>query len=251
MSKFKLTTTLLATFLVAVLEGCSHSETTNNAALEPHWTDAFSMPDLLAEVPVLTGMDDLQALLDQAWYAAIDVQHTANPEVRSLNTCKDYFANRTPELRALREYGQSAFAELQMACEATRLLLAARTSTESFLPSSVLDENTPQRFPKEFALVTSASEREKLMADPKLAVWGDVDEIVEVDKKSAHEVRYTAADGGEQTLSELGRGDFNQDGVEDVLVRSHDSVQGGSYANVRLFVLSANKHGRWSLLDRF
>lgn len=246
----KPSTILLSTFLALSLLACSSADATKPGTEKPHWTEAFPMPSLLAEAPTLVSMDDLKALLDQPWYAAIDVQGAANPVVTSLNTCREYFYNKTSDLRALREYEQSAFAELEMACEATRLLTNAANSSESFLPVTILDENTPQQLPKVVALITSTSERDKAMADAEKQVWADVNAISATERLSDYQVRYISPTT-EQVLSEIGRGDFNGDGVEDVLLSSQDSVKGGSYANVRLFVLSMNENGEWLLLDSY
>jgi len=49
----------------------------------------------------------------------------------------------------------------------------------------------------------------------------------------------------------MGRGDFNVDGLEDVLISSRDSVEGGSYFDFGLFTLSVNEKGKWQLIEEF
>lgn len=54
-------------------------------------------------------------------------------------------------------------------------------------------------------------------------------------------------EGGLQALSVLGLGDFNGDGREDLLASVRDTVEGGSYFNLRLFVLTVTEGGNWQM----
>ncbi len=84
------------------------------------------------------------------------------------------------------------------------------------------------------------------MDDPTISHWGDVNDITEVNHVSEHRAEYRSV-SGVQTLSVLGRGDFNDDEHEDILVSVQDSVEGGSYFNMRLFVISVNESGSWDV----
>jgi hypothetical protein len=237
---------ILLTYLVA----CSNAQQIKAQHTPPQWTEAFTMPSLLAEEVDVTTPQDIQALLSRQWYGAIDIRHAANSKVTSLDNCSSYFHNKTPQLRALSDNQQSAFAELKMACEATRLMANANASTRSFLPNPILSKTTPQQLPKSIALVTSQTEREKLMANPNKQVWGDINTITHIERLSDYQMRYSSQTG-DQTLAEIGRGDINQDGIEDVLIQCQDSVAGGSYSNFRLFVFSVNQNGEWKLLEHY
>jgi hypothetical protein len=236
--------------LLTLLVGCSNAQQIKAQHTPPQWTEAFAMPSLLAEGMEVTTLQDIQALLSRQWYDAIDIRHATNTKLTSLDNCSTYFQNKTPHLRALRDNEQSAFAEVQMACEATRLIANADVSTRSFLPNPILSKTTPQQLPKTIALVTSQTEREKLMANSSKQVWGDINTITRIEKVSDYQMRYISQ-AGVQTLAEIGRGDINQDGIEDVLILCRDSIAGGSYSNFRLFVFSVNQNGEWNLLEHY
>ena len=55
-------------------------------------------------------------------------------------------------------------------------------------------------------------------------------------------------DGGYQELEIIGRGDTNNDDIEDVIVVVHDYLDGGNYMNIRLLVLSVDKQNNWQLI---
>jgi len=57
-------------------------------------------------------------------------------------------------------------------------------------------------------------------------------------------------EGFSQMLLLWGRGDFNGDGIEDLLVQSLDMLTGGTYRSMRLFVLTRRTvNGRLSVLS--
>ncbi|MCJ8296638.1 MAG: hypothetical protein MJK15_19770 [Colwellia sp.] len=47
--------------------------------------------------------------------------------------------------------------------------------------------------------------------------------------------------GGYQKLEIIGRGDTNNDLIEDVIIVVHDYLEGGNYMNIRLLVLSVDR----------
>jgi len=100
------------------------------------------------------------------------------------------------------------------------------------------------------AFETSKTESEESRRDPEVKYWSDINEIRNVDVISPQVVDFYTT-GGLQRLELVGRGDFDGDGVEDVLISSRDSVDGGSYQHLRLFVLSVDAEGDWRTIRSY
>jgi hypothetical protein len=249
-TKYSLVLTIACVSLIGGFSGCSPVGAENPRSLTVTWTPEFSMPELLAEPVTLKSQQDLQSLLSRHWYAAIDVQTTGDSKPLSLNNCNEYFVNNAHSLHSLREHESSAFVELQIMCEATRLLANAKMAHRSYLPDSLLNPGLPRRLPKAVAFVTSETESERMQQDEAKQFWGDVNTITRTIKVSENEMEFHS-DAGRQTLSVIGQGDMNGDGVQDVLLLSRDTVVGGSYANMRLFILTVNAEDRWELIDKY
>ncbi len=239
------------TFLFAItlgLLGCTRDTPAQQQSIDVRWGSGFTMPTLLAESLTVRSQEDIAALLDKPWYAQIDIQNAKRADVNVLADCRSYFANKTPALRALRDSENNALMELRMMCEAAQLLATAGKSSESYLPDDVLTADAPNQFPKHMALVTSQVESEKIQQDASKQLWGEVNTITDTAGHSSQQMHFHS-EAGLQQVSVVGRGDMNGDRIEDVVMLSRDSVEGGSYFNLRLFVLTVNRQGQWQLVS--
>lgn len=214
------------------------------------WYSGFKMPELLAEDVDVEGREKLSDLLIKEWYAPIDVVDTRSAEEGTFSTCEQYLQGVTPETRTLRAHEMSAFVELAIMCRATKLLGNADRPHVSYIPEPILAASSPDRLPSALAFETSKTESDKNRNDPTVQSWGDINEVRKVDVICPRVVDFYTT-GGVQRLELVGRGDFDGDGVEDVLISSRDSVDGGSYQHLRLFVLSVDAEGGWQTIKSY
>lgn len=250
-SRTRLSRKLCLTLLISTLASCAsksssdHSNTDTTQVTQPQWTEAFTLPSLLLDETVADSQQAIKTMLGQPWYASIAVENTRQERDIQLNNCETYFEIATPDIRAQKESEQNAFLEFQTACESAQILASAHSSTMSFLPKQTFTIDSPKQLPKSLALVISQTQLNTLQNDASKDTWADFNTIVNFEQITPHQALYHSK-SGTQKLSEIGRGDFNQDGIEDILLRSEDSVAGGSYFNVRLFALTVlDSNGHW------
>lgn len=237
-----------ALFLFAVaLMGCMGMAQPSASARPVQWTEEFGLPGLLAEEVAVRRQDEIAALLVKPWYASVDVKAAGSDEVNTLHSCSDYFLMGQLDPHAKNEQEGSALLELKVMCDAARLLSRAAPATHSDIPAKPLDTSLPSTMPAAVALVTSQSEWERIRRGPTSVRWGEVNAIKKVDQDADHRSTYYS-DAGVQVLAELGRGDIDGDKREDILVSVKDTVQGGDYFNLRLFVLTVTTQGEWQVV---
>ncbi len=239
-------------FLCSIgLASCASNESNEKRKSIPvSWSSGFTLPSILASSDVsLNNVSDLSELISAPWYADIDVRETKSGE-SVFSSCADYFDKAKSTTRTIRDSEMYAYLEFKIMCEATRLLINAQNSKESFLPNAILNNVTPKFWPKKFALQISTKESMRIACDSKLRTWADVTPITKVEVYSKTKSTYFH-DGGYQEVEILGFGDSNNDGIEDVFIVVHDHVEGGNYFNIRLFVLSINSNGSWELIKDF
>ncbi len=245
-------TRILATLLCFIgLVNCATNETKESTKNIPvSWSTGFTMPAILASSDIsLNGVSDLPMLISAPWYADINVRQTKVGET-VFSSCADYFDKSEPSTRTIRDNEMNAYLEFKIMCEATRLLINANNSKESFLPGTILNDGVPKVWPKEIALQISTEELRKIQHNPKLKTWADVTPIIKIETQSETKSIYFH-DGGYQEVEILGNGDVNNDGVEDVFIVVRDHVEGGNYFNMRLFALSINDKGNWKLIKNY
>ncbi len=240
--------------LTAGLFGCTgtvwrqHTASTDKT-IPIEWTQELRMASLLSEKPTVNSQEDLSRLLTNSWYAGIYVK-TDKEDDKILNNCNDFFAIKESGLRSQQEEENDALLELKIMCEATRLLSQATPARYSKIPADPLDAQLPTKLPKSLAFITSKSELDRIQRNHNLIYWGDVYSIKKVEPKSTHESIYYS-NGGAQTLAVLGHGDTNGDKWDDILVTVRDTVEGGSYFNVRLFVLTVTAQNQWQVVAQY
>lgn len=241
---------VLLTIFLYSLVGCSAGQTNNEKVYTVSWYSGFTMPELLADNVDVKKREDLSALLSKEWYASVDVNNIKNAEEGTFSTCEEYLKGVTPETRTLHENEMSAFVELALMCRATVFLSNAGNPHASYIPDDVITADSPNEFPSVLAFQTSETESEKSRNDPAVQYWSDINEIRKVESVSPHAVDFYT-NGGVQRVELVGRGDFDGDGVEDVILSSRDSVEGGSYRHLRLFVLSVDAEGNWKTIKSY
>lgn len=237
------------------LSGCnetlsSHGRQVPDKPIPVGWTQHLSMASLLAEHSAVQTQEDLSLMLAKPWYSAIAVKSTKGKEGWLLHHCKDYFALNKPSLQAQQAQNNNAFLEFKVMCEATRLLSQAMPSRHSNIPNAPLDRTLPLKLPKPFSLITSQAELTRIQYNKNLIYWGDVNSIEKVEKKSPHQSIYYS-DSGIHNLEILGRGDIDGDAWEDILIAVRDSLEGGNYFNLRLFVVTVKNQNQWQLVAQY
>lgn len=185
-------------------------------------------------------------ILSASWYAEFDMVGTKSG-LGVFSNCRDFLADATPETRTKKESEYNAYLEFKVMCTATDILSNAVSPKVSYLPPNILNKNTPEVWPKDVAIQTSTSEWEKIKNNKDIINWNDVTKITEYEIFSNYEATYSNRDLT-QELKIIGVSDFNEDGNEDIMLVSRDSITDSNYFNLRLFLLTANKNGSWKII---
>ncbi len=195
---------------------------------------------------VLTSKADLAQLINASWYAEFDVINTRSGK-SSFNTCQNLFDESLSNTRTQKDSAYSAYLEFKTMCAATKILINSRVSEVSYIPPTVFTENTPNIFPKNLAIQTSTLESKRLLNDSEIISWSDATPITGY-KLLSNEKAVYFNDGVTQELEIVGTGDVNGNSIEDLLIVTRDSLNDGNYFNMRLFILSVDQYGNWSLI---
>ncbi len=176
--------------------------------------------------------------ISKDWYTEIAVSFPDDKNAHQLvKNCQDYFGSSKAEKQPVKEYERSAYMEFGLMCMAARDTANARPATSSYLKNLVLDGNIPGVLPKQLAMLVSETEYKKFLDDKNKVHWGDVNRIAEFERIDDYKVVYRH-NGGQQEIGLFAKGDFNMDSIEDILITSRDSVTGGSYNSMRMFLMT-------------
>lgn len=183
----------------------------------------------------LTQLSAIAQRLESPFEDPIAVQNGAQSAV--VRSCADYFRYRRQgfapasdmELRVLRSWGVD--------CDALRLLENVKPPARSFLRGFQLGVAVIGVLPPQLATALSKEKAlEAKQAEEKGMSWGTYAPRARARHRGN---QLLVTDGNTRTTLEVyARGDFDNDGIEDILVRDDSEVIGGTYANSRLFLLT-------------
>jgi len=237
---------LISTFLITpFLIGCSNNEDTNLNQTETSKKKpvslytGYKLPSLLEQSSKPVTLSEITTLLDKKWYAEFNViQVDVEDKTYTLSTCNSLQSINTKKLNTVRENESAPFLDVLVMCKATKLIAKAKASQKSFLESFTLDETLPKNLPASIGMVISDTESKRNAKNTNLKYWYQVNTITNIIKQGQNHVTYILNDGSQQELELVAKGDFNGDSIEDILITSRDTVQGGSYSATRLFLLT-------------
>jgi len=236
-----------AIFFLVTVQGCvTNAAPAPKVSIPVNWNSGFTLPELLASTIEFTTIEDLKQLIAAPWYADITMIHTKAGDC-VFNTCQNYFDRAIQTTRTAKENEMGPYLEFKVMCEAANLFLSAKNATSSYLPERVLSNDLPNLLPKSVALQTSLEESKRNANNVALRHWADITPLTKYEPLSATKSIYYH-EGGYQELEIIGRGDTNNDGIEDVIVVVHDYLDGGNYMNIRLLVLSVDTKDNWQLI---
>lgn len=244
---FKLLSIVSTLLSIVIVQGCAGNMVNKSDNTIPvTWDSGFILPDLLASAIEINQISNITQLIATPWYAEIAVSHTKSGQ-SIFTSCQDYFEQAIAATRTSKENEMGPYLEFKAMCEAARLLISAKDSKWSYLPDLILSDESPRLWPKSVALQTSQEESKRNDKNNALTFWEDITPITKYESQSITKSTYHHK-GGYQELDIVGRGDSNNDSIEDVIVVVRDYLEGGNYFNIRLLILSVDIQNKWRVL---
>lgn len=196
-------------------------------------------PTLLASIdgppPADHQQSTLEARLAEEWQDALQVTNGQRTvEARSCRTLLSL--GSTYETVVASEF--NVYQDREAQCRAAALLVRAQPAKTSFLHGFALDAQAPNRLPAALAFSVSPEDDERVaQATARDEPWSAVEEVRLLEQVSVSEARFGAG-ASEQSLTIVGQGDVNGDGLEDLLLLSRGRLTEGSLKSTRLLLLT-------------
>lgn len=194
--------------------------------------------------PVPASHEGLEERLSLPWPDSIEVRSggaDAHESPITLESCRDYLevADRRVSPFGGGSFTFSLFQARALDCQAMVLALAAQPAAVSHLRTLAFDETLPDELPWQVAMIVSGAEAERIATGRPQATWREAlfEPLTEYSSCGNYCGRY--GDPGQvQSVMLVARGDFDGDGIEDMLLGSSDAATGGSYRAVRMLLLT-------------
>ncbi len=189
------------------------------------WRDALSQPWRLGGEPV-----------------SLPVSNGSDHVV--VDRCEKLFPAVTSGMRASGP-DQAIFEGWTIKCEAVRLLVDGASPQKDFIGDFPMDEKHVRGLPIGMAFAVSPDDERKVASIKSAGgtLGGFLGNVKWQALGEPADRRIVLRDdgGASQLLSVLAEGDFDHDGVNDLLVASSNSMTGGSYHAAHLYIVSRLK----------
>lgn len=203
------------------------------ATIEARWTKSLAPAT----------REDLEHRLAEPWGYSIDVYRSApdgETSVAVMNDCASYFELSARGFEARPLYDQLA---VGADCRALRAVAEAAPSRTSHLRGFRLDQDSVEVLPPDLSLVISDEDADRVeaaSADGKS--WLELEPIDTVTSEGEAAI-LVEGEGWAVRVEVLAWGDFDGDGLEDVLVKLTGWLSEGSYRTTRLLALTRRQAG--------
>ncbi|MBU0699823.1 hypothetical protein KKE26_00765 [bacterium] len=197
--------------------------------------------------------DQLRKLLSMKWYQEIEVISPSDTtQSISVCTCEQFLEIERKKFEPKKAYEANAYMALATMSHAVKEIINAKSASVSFLRYMKLNKKTPDIFPAEMACIPSTTERKRLLSQKKRDRWSEVNQIKAVKSIDNLNAVYYDMNGVEQEIEIIGYGDFNHDGIDDILLLVQNSVTGGSYFTMSLFILTKrSSHATYEVIMEY
>ncbi|MBE4045618.1 ATPase [Vibrio parahaemolyticus] len=151
------------------------------------------------------------------WGYELELSRTSG-ETKSVSNCKDLTKANLAGFTAAKAYEYGAFKAHLMQCQTWSEMAKLAASKRSFISKLKFDES-----------------EEKVKTLP---TWDEADHIQSTRVVSEVRAEYFDATGGFQVITVVAKGDYNADGIEDIVIEKENSVLSGSYSSSHGYVLT-------------
>jgi hypothetical protein len=140
----------------------------------------------------------------------------------------------------------SAYQYMALKCYIGKAISRAKSSKMSYVANWVLDKSTVKQLPPQLAFIISSDDQEAVgRAEARHDPLGAMFPSANISLKAVKDNHHVVVDDGVsvQEMALVAKGDFNGDGVEDLLVSSENHLSGGRYRQYGLYVVTRLKKG--------
>ena len=147
---------------------------------------------------------------------------------------------------------QSQYFSQYSYCKVLEIALALHESKKSYVSTFEVTKDSIKKLPKVFAHIPSSKEYDRVQKNPKIKTLEDATPIIKFTPLNHYAGEAQDSSGGKLFISLRAKGDFNGDGIEDLVINVTNSVVGGTYLSYIVYIMTKDKKdGDWILLARY
>lgn len=202
--------------------------------LQPQYLDSERTDRFFAREVAKPSKENIEMRNSFDWGYELELR-SASADTKSVSNCKDLANASSAGFTAAKAYEYGAFKAFLTQCQTWSEMAKLAASKRSYISKFKLDNSFPSLAPSTLAFVISNESAEKAKA---LLTWDEADHIQRTHVSSEVRAEYFDATDGFQVITIVAKGDYNADGIEDIVIEKENSVLSGSYSSSHGYVLT-------------
>nr|WP_246833671.1 ATPase [Vibrio diabolicus] len=227
--------TFVSFIVAATLLGCANpNDIIAPQYLDTEWTNRF----FAREIAEPTN-ENLRLRYSLDWGYEFDLVNSLG-EHKAVSSCAELKDAKASEFGAAKAFEHVALMAYLSECQTWLEMAKLGPSKYSYLSDFKLDETLPDNAPSALAFVISNESADRAKS---LSTWNEADKIKQVKVTDKRTTEYYDATDGLQVVTIKAKGDYNADGLEDIIISKENSVLSGSYSSSHGYVLTRLSEG--------
>lgn len=186
------------------------------------------------EPEVLETREQVNALSSKSWFYSYEVVLDSKPAIK-VDSCKVLSKALREGYKSLDYKEQNALLATNKICTTWADIGMLKPSNKSFLGSFKHSAALPNKMPPELSLIISNDDERRLA---KANSWEQMSPIQKVETVNDDQAIYYDNSGGIQRLTVMAWGDYDQDGIEDIVLHMANAVERGSYSSSHSYIVT-------------
>ena len=237
--------TLLLALTIIPLTACANIEVNDIA---PTYNLKSNTRGLFIDPVTSDSLEQVNTLLNKQWYFTKVLTLDGKPDM-DVNSCKTLLKAANENYKTTNYQAESILKDFKKTCSTWRDMGQLTPSNKSFLSSFKHSLALPKQMPPELALIISNDDERRLA---KASSWDEMSHIQKIVPVNDAQAIYYDNSGGIQRLTIMAKGDYNQDGIEDMVLYIENSVEGGDYySSYNYIVTQLTADAPYTLIKQF
>lgn len=220
---------LYVPILISLSFGCVATSKIEPAFIKENSTYAFFDKQIS-----LTEAKNFPSLETKRWSYEFELE-SPEGKLEKVETCEALTKKIKNGYQAFRYSEQKVVNARKLTCEMWRVMSKLTSSDISYVRGFEHSLNLPKTMPPELALIISKDDERNLA---KANNWEEMSHVKKVEPLNKKQAIYYDNSGGIQKLTVMAKGDYNNDGIEDMVLDMSNSVEGGSYGSTYGYVVT-------------
>ena len=166
------------------------------------------------EPVTLENQEQVKALIDKKWYFEENLLKDGSPN-KVVTSCNGLSSALEEGFNGLSYRDQAVIKAMNKVCVIWAHMGELNASDTSFLSDFKHDSALAKQMPPEFALIISNDDERRLA---KANSWEEMSHIKKMESLNKDQAIYYDNSGGIQKLTVMAKGDYNNDGIEDMVL---------------------------------